>query len=87
MASVDAILISEVYAAGEAKIVGADSRSLCRAIRLHCKIEPIFQDDIQNMTVEILEIAQDGDIVLCMGAGSISAIPKSIVNTAQVLSQ
>jgi UDP-N-acetylmuramate--alanine ligase len=87
MASVDAILISEVYAAGEAKIVGADSRSLCRAIRLHCKIEPIFVDDIQNMTAEILEIAQDGDIVLCMGAGSISAIPKSIVNTAQVLSQ
>jgi UDP-N-acetylmuramate--alanine ligase len=87
MASVDAILISEVYAAGEAKIVGADSRSLCRAIRLHCKIEPIFVDDIQNMTAEILEIAQDGDIVLCMGAGSISAIAKSIVNTAQVLSQ
>ena len=87
MASVDAILISEVYAAGEAKIVGADSRALCRAIRLHCKIEPIFVDDIQNMAAEILEIAQDGDIVLCMGAGSISAIPKSIVNNVQELSQ
>ena len=85
MASVDAILISEVYAAGEAKIVGADSRSLCRAIRLHSKIEPIFVDDIQNMAAEILNIAKDGDVVLCMGAGSIGATPKNIVSTVQKL--
>lgn len=85
MSSVDAILISEVYAAGEAKIVGADSRSLCRAIRLHSKIEPIFVDDIQNMATEILAIAKDGDVVLCMGAGSIGAAPKNIVNIVQKL--
>lgn len=85
MSSVDAILISEVYAAGEAKIVGADSRSLCRAIRLHSKIEPIFVDDIQNMATEILAIAKDGDVVLCMGAGSIGATPKNIVNIVQKL--
>ncbi len=85
MASVDAILISEVYAAGEAKIVGADSRSLCRAIRLHSKIEPIFVDDIQDMAAEILNMAKDGDVVLCMGAGSIGATPKNIVSTLQKL--
>jgi UDP-N-acetylmuramate--alanine ligase len=85
MSSVDAILISEVYAAGEAKIVGADSRSLCRAIRLHSKIEPIFVDDIQNMAVEILDIAKDGDVVLCMGAGSIGTTSKNIVNIVQKL--
>lgn len=85
MSSVDAILISEVYSAGEAKIVGADSRSLCRAIRLHSKIEPIFVDDIQNMAVEILDIAKDGDVVLCMGAGSIGTTPQSIVNIVQKL--
>jgi UDP-N-acetylmuramate--alanine ligase len=79
MASVDVILLSEVYAAGEAKIVGADSRSLCRAIRLTCKVEPIFVDDIQNMAPEILNIAKDGDVVLCMGAGSISSTPKAIL--------
>lgn len=79
MSSVDVILLSEVYAAGEAKIVGADSRSLCRAIRLTCKVEPIFVDDIQNMAPEILNIAKDGDVVLCMGAGSISGTPKTIV--------
>ena len=83
MSSVDAILITEVYAAGEAKIVGADSRSLCRAIRLHSKIEPIFVDDIQNMAIEVLEIASDGDVVLCMGAGSIGATAKNIVNLVQ----
>ena len=85
MSSVDAILISEVYAAGEAKIVGADSRSLCRAIRLHSKIEPIFVDDIQNMSMEIIDIAKDGDVVLCMGAGSIGATPQNIVSTIQKL--
>jgi UDP-N-acetylmuramate--alanine ligase len=85
MSSVDAILISEVYAAGEAKIVGADSRSLCRAIRLHSKIEPIFVDDIQNMAMEILDIAKDGDVVLCMGAGSIGTTSKNIVNIVQKL--
>jgi UDP-N-acetylmuramate--alanine ligase len=83
MASVDVILLSEVYAAGEQKIVGADSRSLCRAIRLNGSIEPIFVDDIQNMTAEIINNAKDGDVVLCMGAGSISATPRSIVNAVQ----
>ncbi len=80
MASVDVILLSEVYSAGEAKIVGADSRALCRAIRLNCKIEPIFVEDIKDMAEAILDIVQDGDVVLCMGAGSISATPKNIVN-------
>jgi UDP-N-acetylmuramate--alanine ligase len=80
MASVDAILLSEVYAAGEAKIVGADSRSLCRAIRLNCKIEPIFVDDIQNMAQEILDIIENEDVVLCMGAGSISGTTKNIIS-------
>lgn len=80
MASVDAILLSEVYSAGEAKIVGADGRSLCRAIRLNCKVEPIFVDDIQNMAQEILNIIKSGDVVLCMGAGSISGTPKNIIS-------
>jgi UDP-N-acetylmuramate--alanine ligase len=83
MASVDVVLLSEVYAAGEVKIVGADARSLCRAIRLNGNIEPIFVDDIQNMASEIINIVKDGDVVLCMGAGSISATPKSIVNAVQ----
>lgn len=80
MALVDVVLLSEVYAAGEAKIVDADSRSLCRAIRLNGKVEPIFIDDIQNMAQEILNIIEDGDVVLCMGAGSISGTSKNIIS-------
>lgn len=83
MTSVDVLLLSEVYSAGEAKIVGADGRSLCRAVRLNGSIEPIFVDDIQNMSVEIINNAKNGDVVLCMGAGSISATPRSIANAAQ----
>jgi UDP-N-acetylmuramate--alanine ligase len=80
MTLVDVILVSEVYSAGEAKIVGADTRALCRAIRLNCKIEPIFVEDVQDLPLAILDVVQDGDVVLCMGAGSISAIPKAIAN-------
>ena len=80
ISSVDAILLTEVYAAGEAKVVGADTRALCRAIRLNCKIEPIFVEEIQNMATAILDQALDGDVVLCMGAGSISTVPKNIAN-------
>ena len=80
MSSVDAILLTEVYAAGEAKIVGADTRSLCRAVRQNCKIEPIFVEKIQDMEIAILDLVIDGDVVLCMGAGSISAVSKNIVN-------
>ncbi len=84
MASVDVILLSEVYAAGEAKIIGADTRALCRAIRLNCNIEPIFVEKIQDMAATILNVAQDGDVILCMGAGSISAVPKNIVNLISI---
>lgn len=79
MSSVDVILLTAVYAAGEAKIVGADTRALCRAIRLNCKIEPIFVEEIKDMATAILDQAIDGDVVLCMGAGSISTVPKNIV--------
>lgn len=81
MSLVDTILISEVYSAGEQKIVGADSRSLCRALRLQSKIDPIFIDDIQNMTAAILSIANNQDVILCMGAGSIGTIPKNIIDS------
>ncbi|MEN9670905.1 MAG: hypothetical protein RL018_1182, partial [Pseudomonadota bacterium] len=83
MAAVDVVLLSEVYPAGEAKIVGADGRSLCRALRLNGNVEPVFVDDIQSMAGEIINSAKDGDVVLCMGAGSISATPRNIVHAVQ----
>lgn len=79
ISSVDAVLLAEVYAAGEMKIVGADGRALARALRLTGKIEPLFVDEIEAMPQAIAEVARDGDVVLCMGAGSIGAVPKRLL--------
>jgi UDP-N-acetylmuramate--alanine ligase len=75
----DAVLLAEVYAAGEAPIVAADGRSLARAVRVAGKVEPVFVDDIADMPAAILEMARDGDVVMCMGAGSIGGVPAKLV--------
>jgi len=73
----DTVLLS-VYAAGEAPIVAADGRSLSRALRVAGKIEPVFIDKIEAMAQAIFENAKDGDIVICMGAGTIGAVPAQV---------
>lgn len=78
LGSVDAVLLAEVYAAGETPIVAADGRSLARALRLAGKVEPVFVDDIEAMPQAIVDNAQDGDIVMCMGAGSIGLVPGKV---------
>lgn len=79
LSTVDVLLLTEVYAAGEAPIVAADGRSLARAIRLAAKVEPIFVDQIQDVPGMILEIARPGDVVLTMGAGSINQVPVALI--------
>ena len=79
----DAVLLAEVYAAGEAPIVAADGRSLARALRVAGKLEPVFVDDIAAMPRAILDNARDGDVVLCMGAGSIGTVAGRVVEMAQ----
>jgi len=78
----DAVLLSEVYAAGEAPIVAADGRALARALRVAGKIEPVFVDDIAAMPQAILDSVRDGDVVLCMGAGSIGAVAAQVMEKA-----
>jgi UDP-N-acetylmuramate--alanine ligase len=75
----DAVLLAEVYAAGEAPIVAADGRSLARAVRVAGQIEPVFVDDVSTMAQAVLHMARDGDVVLCMGAGSIGAVAAEVV--------
>jgi UDP-N-acetylmuramate--alanine ligase len=82
-AGADSVLLSEVYAAGEAPIVAADGRALVRALRVGGKVEPIFVDDIAAMPQAAIDNAHDGDVLLCMGAGSIGAVPGKIVNLLQ----
>ncbi len=75
----DAVLLAEVYAAGEAPIVAADGRALARALRVAGKVEPVFVDDIAAMPQAITDNARDGDVVMCMGAGSIGGVPAKVV--------
>ncbi|MFO6418855.1 UDP-N-acetylmuramate--L-alanine ligase [Hylemonella sp. W303a] len=77
--SADAVLLAEVYAAGESPIVAADGRSLARALRVAAKVEPVFVDDIAAMPQTILDLARSGDVVMCMGAGSIGGVPAKVV--------
>jgi UDP-N-acetylmuramate--alanine ligase len=87
IALADAVLLAEVYAAGEAPIVAADGRSLARALRVAGKIEPLFVDDILAMPQVILDIARADDVVLCMGAGSIGAVPAKVLELQQAATQ
>jgi UDP-N-acetylmuramate--alanine ligase len=82
IAQADAVLLAEVYAAGEAPIVAADGRSLARALRVAGKVEPVFVADISDMPQAVLDNARPGDVVLCMGAGSIGAVPGQVVALA-----
>ena len=80
LSTVDTLLLAEIYAAGEAPIVAADGRSLARALRVAGKVEPVFVEDIAAMPQAIMDVARDGDVVLCMGAGSIGAVPGKVVD-------
>lgn len=79
----DAVLLAEVYAAGEVPIVAADGRSLARALRVAGKVEPVFVDEIANMPQVIADNARGGDVVVCMGAGSIGAVPAKVIEMLQ----
>ena len=76
---VDALVLTEVYAAGEPPIVAADGRALARALRVAGKIEPVFVENIADMPQAILDVACDGDVVITMGAGSIGGVPGKLV--------
>lgn len=71
LGTVDALLLTEVYAAGEAPVVAADGRALIRAIRLAGRVEPVFVEHIDQLVETIDQHARDGDVVMTMGAGSI----------------
>jgi UDP-N-acetylmuramate--alanine ligase len=83
----DGVLLTEVYAAGEAPIVAADGRSLARALRVAGRIEPVFVDDITGMPQAIMDATRDGDVVLCMGAGSIGAVSAKVVTLLETAEQ
>ena len=74
----DAVVLTDVYAAGEEPIVAADSRALTRALRVAGKLEPIYCADVADMPATLLNMLQDGDLLLNMGAGSINKVPQAL---------
>ena len=81
--SADAVLLTEVYAAGEAPLVAADGRALARGLRLAGRVEPLFVADVADLPQAIADTARAGDVVLCMGAGTIGAVPARVVDLLQ----
>jgi len=83
MGRADVLWLSEIYAAGEAPIAAADGRALSRAMRVAGHEALMFVDDIQNMAQVIADNAQSGDVVMCMGAGSIGQVPAKVLELVQ----
>jgi UDP-N-acetylmuramate--alanine ligase len=74
LADVDRLFVTEVHAAGEAPLAGADGRALCRAIRSRGQVEPVFVSNVQDLSSDLQPVVQAGDLVLTLGAGSIGAV-------------
>jgi UDP-N-acetylmuramate--alanine ligase len=74
----DALLVTEVYAAGEAPIPAADGRAICRAIRMRGKVEPVFVEKVEDLHEALRDVLKPGDVLLTAGAGSISAVSHAL---------
>jgi len=78
LSTTDMLVLAEVYAAGEQPIVAADGRTLAHALRVAGKVDPVFVEKIADMPATIMNIIKDGDVVITMGAGSISGVPAKL---------
>ncbi|WP_088285033.1 UDP-N-acetylmuramate--L-alanine ligase [Ideonella sp. A 288] len=83
MGQADAVLLTEVYSAGEAPIVAADGRALARALRVAGRVDPVFVDEVAELPQAIVQHSRGGDVVIAMGAGSIGAVPGQVVELVQ----
>ncbi|MFU1929498.1 UDP-N-acetylmuramate--L-alanine ligase [Bordetella hinzii] len=78
LGTADAVLLTEVYAAGEPPLVAADGRALSRALRVAGKVEPLFVEDVAELPQAVRDFMRDGDVLIVMGAGSISKVPSQL---------
>ena len=87
LSEADALVVAEVYPAGEAPIAGADGKSLCRAIRSRGRVEPVLSRSPGQLPGALVDVLRDGDVVLTMGAGSIGAaahdLPAALAATGE----
>jgi UDP-N-acetylmuramate--alanine ligase len=78
LSETDVLVLTEVYPAGEAPIVAADGRALARAVRVAGKVEPVFVENVTDVPATVRDLAQTGDVVLVMGAGSIGQVAPAL---------
>ncbi|RUO37542.1 UDP-N-acetylmuramate--L-alanine ligase [Aliidiomarina shirensis] len=83
LSEVDALVMLEVYSAGEEPVANADSRALCRSIRQRGKVDPVYVKDVEQLPERLAELMQPGDIVLTQGAGNVGGLAK-ILNELQL---
>ena len=79
LSTTDMLVLAEVYPAGEQPIVAADGRTLAHALRVAGKVDPVFVEDINEMPATIMHVIRDGDVLITMGAGSISGVPAKLM--------
>jgi UDP-N-acetylmuramate--alanine ligase len=72
------LLVTEVYAAGEAPIAGADGRAICRAVRSRGKVEPVFVEKLSNIAAALKDVLRPDDVIVTRGAGHIGAIAQEL---------
>jgi len=75
LSDVDVLLLTEVYAAGEAPLPEADGRALARGIRARGRVEPVFVKSVAEAPGALSGIVRDGDVLLTLGAGDIGNLP------------
>jgi UDP-N-acetylmuramate--alanine ligase len=81
LAGLDMLIVTEVYAAGEKPVSGADGRALCRAIRARGKVDPIFLEDVNTLPQALADVLRGNDVLLTMGAGSIGSVAAALPQT------
>ena len=78
LSGADALCVTEVYAAGETAIPGADGRAICRAVRSRGQLEPLFVEKVEELAEALKDVIRDGDVIVAMGAGNISAVAHAL---------
>lgn len=78
LSAADVLLVTEVYAAGEASIPGADGRAICRAVRTRGQIEPVFVENVEQLAAALRDVLRPDDLIVTMGAGNITSVAHSL---------
>lgn len=78
LSKVDALILLDVYSAGEEVIPGADGRNLCRSIRQRGVVDPIYVATPAEVPAILAGVLKDGDVVMTQGAGNVGQLSRKL---------